>query len=351
MCLITVGPATKVRTQLLDTPRMLDEIFWRNRDGFGVMYYRDDLPFAARHLPKNVEEARAWLDATLPHGDTPVAVHARFATHGAVQESNLHPFPVDDGFLMHNGILSATTHLARDGNSDTWHFCRLFLDGETRGIFGSDKEIGALGDLIGDNRFVFLGADGKMAIVNEEQGITHDEVWYSNLYAWDPGILDPRLDYSHGWGYLPYRGRGALVDAVDFAYCVAGGEAGTATELLDSNHAGDCYDELMYRFRPASFADLTKMDADELKVLGTLLRGDVDELVTLSYQLGSDVVVETLAWCVVWDEIEIEDDEPPVLDAYEEIDYAPGASDRALRRTFEMTDVEYAEMYSEVYAG
>jgi len=58
-----------------------------------------------------------------------IAVHLRFATHGAINPSNTHPFPVGRGaFLMHNGILSAFGRHGDAGLSDSADLARVLGD-------------------------------------------------------------------------------------------------------------------------------------------------------------------------------------------------------------------------------
>jgi hypothetical protein len=46
-------------------------------------------------------------------------------------------------------------------------------------------------EFIGNNRFVFMNGEGRMQHVNFEQGIEHDDMWFSNTYAWTPSRLIP----------------------------------------------------------------------------------------------------------------------------------------------------------------
>jgi hypothetical protein len=46
-------------------------------------------------------------------------------------------------------------------------------------------------EFIGNNRFVFMNGEGRMQHVNFDQGIEHDDMWFSNTYAWTPSRLIP----------------------------------------------------------------------------------------------------------------------------------------------------------------
>jgi hypothetical protein len=73
-----------------------------------------------------------------------------------------------------------------------------------------------VGEFIEDNRFVFIDDDGEMTIVNREQGIEHDGMWFANTYAWDPSLLIP--GYRKVFGVRGYSGwgRGRWNDLDDY---------------------------------------------------------------------------------------------------------------------------------------
>lgn len=225
MCLITVGKATNIRSCLLGTVGLVEDIFSNNSDGFGVMFAGDKGGIVHKTLPKTADEASAWLDLVLPKDDREVAVHARYATHGVINladdgDDNTHPYAVDGGYLMHNGILQLDTKSNKD-RSDTWHFCRSYLEGTAHTLFATEGGRMLLGDHIGNNRFVFLGKDGRMYIVNEDQGIHGADLWFSNTYAWDPSyvIKSYRKPVAKTWGRFLSSvpaSKGKVWDSTDF---------------------------------------------------------------------------------------------------------------------------------------
>lgn len=126
--------------------------------------------------------------------------HSRFGTHGDMGEYNIHPFYVaDDSVMAHNGILPDKYHPTslKDRRSDT----RIFVDriasfvDNPNGV-PSRRGAAHLGRRIGTgNKLVFISTRSgqpKVRIVNSNQGIQVDGVWYSNT-----GYL---TDYSwYGW--------------------------------------------------------------------------------------------------------------------------------------------------------
>lgn len=150
------------------------------------------------------EALDGFLEARAELGQGSVGLfHSRFGTHGEEGEFNIHPFYVgDEGTVMaHNGILpSRYLPTLGDRRSDT----RIFVDRHTSFVDNPNgvpsRRGGAmLGRKIGTgNKLVFLSirsGQPKTRIVNVNQGVQVDGVWYSN-----DGYL---MDYS--WYGLRYR--------------------------------------------------------------------------------------------------------------------------------------------------
>jgi len=110
-------------------------------------------------------------------------IHFRWATHGTKDETNCHPFFVDDLAMIHNGIVNIDT--ASDlSRSDTWHFMEKVI----APMYRRDRDFFTRSEVIFNmelahpgSKFAFLRQDGKVAIWNEQHGITEkDGHWYSN---------------------------------------------------------------------------------------------------------------------------------------------------------------------------
>ena len=95
--------------------------------------------------------------------------------------------------MMHNGVLH-TGNAADKTKSDTWHFIKDYLHSA---VSASPERVYDAGfvammeEFIGNNRFVFMNGEGRMQHVNFDQGIEHDDMWFSNTYAWTPSRLIP----------------------------------------------------------------------------------------------------------------------------------------------------------------
>jgi hypothetical protein len=207
MCLIIVGKADKLKSTLLNTNGMLEDIYRSNPDGIGIMYASRRGLRIFKRLPKTVAQARHFL-ARMPGDERNLAVHFRWTTHGNTDKLNCHPYTVVEGecALMHNGVLHTGNNNDRS-KSDTWHFIKDYLEGAVK-LAPQIVHDAGFKALVKDyirmsNRFVFMTRDGTMSIINSKEGIEHDGLWFSNTYAWRPAVLIP----NHNSGYN-YRSRG-----------------------------------------------------------------------------------------------------------------------------------------------
>ena len=209
MCLLQTGSSAAIRAQLLNTPGLIEDVYESNSDGLGVMYTEHGALVTARILPKHHLEAREFL-AALPDDSRPLALHWRMRTHGAITLDQCHPYDVDEETaLMHNGILD-TGNAADTSKSDTWHFIADYLQNTGPDVLHNPGYLKMLGEFIGNNRFAIMSADGRLSVVNKDQGIEHDGVWFSNTYAWSPHLLiptyKPRTVYGNYGNYGRWRG-------------------------------------------------------------------------------------------------------------------------------------------------
>jgi predicted glutamine amidotransferase len=213
MCLIITGQSSKVRSTLLDTHGLLSDIFTSNPDGIGFMYGSAKGLKVTKTLPKNLGDATAFIQR-LPQDDREIAIHFRWTTHGKTDMLNCHPYDVIPGFIamMHNGVLH-TGNAADKNKSDTWHFIQDYLHSAVSAspeLVYDAGFVSMLEEFIGNNRFVFMNGEGRMQHVNFDQGIEHDDLWFSNTYAWSPSRLIPSYksttikSYSYTSAYGSY---------------------------------------------------------------------------------------------------------------------------------------------------
>ena len=199
MCLLTTSTASAFRTTFLATPHLLENVYQNNPDGLGIMFAKGGKVKVFKTLPKTAAEARAFLESKLPKNDTHVAIHWRWRTHGAINIDQCHPYKVSEtAWLMHNGVLH-TGNEDDDTKSDTWHFAKNYLAGLPDDTLHHDGFLKLIGDYIENNRFAILSADGRLSVVNTDQGIEHDGVWFSNTYAWEPSLLIPEYGFRKNY--------------------------------------------------------------------------------------------------------------------------------------------------------
>lgn len=281
MCMLIVGTAQQIRDTVLGTPRLLESIIHRNPDGIGAMFMtRAGLPYAVKRaaLP-DAEYARAWLDSTLPGNGAPCAVHARYATHGKVDRENCHPFELDGGYFMHNGVLHIDTS-ADTSKSDTRHYMERYLAGRTQTLLSDHYGRELVGEHIDGNKFAWLSPDGHIYVVNRAQGFEWGDVWFSNTYALDMSIIDPT--------YRVYTTTGdpraaKTLSHVAESYYGADGAGGHATSILRWAVGYESAD-------PGAFADETlgDWDVDTLPILS------VDDVLECLEECGVCEVVYAL---------------------------------------------------------
>lgn len=195
MCQIFAGPVADVKSLLLDTPGLIENVFAYNSDGVGYMYAAGGRLVTQKIVPATAAQARVFIES-LPDGGSDAAVHFRMTTHGDTDHTNAHPYPVVDGVaLIHNGILSHGNAADRT-KSDTWHYTQrlaaqlahapgLIHEAEWRRLV--EKDIGE------GNRFVLMDSHGIAHILNRDTGLEKGSVWVANTYSFDAGILWPEM--------------------------------------------------------------------------------------------------------------------------------------------------------------
>jgi len=174
-------------------------------DGFGVMWWNATMEAAKVY---RTTSAKAFIKRFKELGDgDKVVIHARYATHGKIQNSNCHPFfsPKFGAAMMHNGVISIKT----DGQcTDSETYLRYledcFNDLDDMLVHKTLVE----GDIIG-SKFVFMTSNGDIHIFNKHSGVERNNCWYSNStvfpYEWkgNTGITYSPVDGSvikNGWG-------------------------------------------------------------------------------------------------------------------------------------------------------
>lgn len=206
MCLLGSQPAGTVWDE-----EHIRDFYSRNSDGIGVMWAESGVLYSQKIVPTKVQDAIDFTNEFINGREC--IWHWRMRTHGNVDLTNCHPYPLL-GFegqdvnipmlLMHNGVLS-TGNAADTTKSDTWHYIRDFL----RPILANNPDWAfspefeeLIAKHIGGNRFAIMDAHGRSVIVNRRQGVEYKGAWLSNTYAWSAHKFMPKPAYT----YQPYSG-------------------------------------------------------------------------------------------------------------------------------------------------
>lgn len=175
MCLLIHCPLGKTVPEA-----HIRESWSRNRDGGGFAYHE---PKNGLHLTKGFMDVEEFVTALKEHAGKQMVVHLRFATHGAHDELNTHPFEAGGGWVMgHNGVLSDAR--IRGKESDTAAFVRdciyPVLSDHPKEILHNGKWRKTLEIATKGSKLVFLHSSGKHVIIHENEGHYNEGVWYSN---------------------------------------------------------------------------------------------------------------------------------------------------------------------------
>lgn len=205
MCIAIVKPKGKDLSN-----KALKLGFDANSDGAGFAYNHNGKLFVKKGY-FNVEDFIADIRDVQVSCDNPaMIIHARLASHGVIDESNCHPFLVNDDLaVIHNGIIGGEYSALANidpSHSDTYFFVEKYLKPLSRqepkfyldNIIKSD-----IASIIGAyNKLCFLDSDGNYSIINEKSGFWLNDVWYSNSSCQVRGFnANPALQAKY-YGYL-----------------------------------------------------------------------------------------------------------------------------------------------------
>ena len=243
MCLLISQPEGTVFDDAF-----LQGVYKKNGDGIGVMYIDNNKLHIRKALPQTFEDMKTFYNEHV--AGRKCAVHWRMKTHGHIDLNNCHPYEVlteEEGYplwLMHNGVL-ATGNSKDVSMSDTWHYIQDFLRPmllKNPEFFLTDAFKTIIGAHIGTgNKFALLDAFGNVVVVNERSGVTYNNAWLSNTYAWD--TTGTEHDYTrrhvyYGGGSLT-NSRSAFDDDDDvYPYYKTGSELGTGSYNLNGVKVG-----------------------------------------------------------------------------------------------------------------
>ena len=181
MCLIIHKPKdVRVHLDLLHSASQY------NPHGYGLMALTGPQKINIhRHHCTNFEELRR---AYLQVANYECVIHLRLRTKGNISKTNTHPFRVTKSiYVAHNGTLNI--HCRMPGRSDSWHIVNDYLTPLLRQkpkILHDEKFQQHLAAKIGPyNRLVFMDAQQKKTIINQQLGVEYQGLWLSNTKWFD----------------------------------------------------------------------------------------------------------------------------------------------------------------------
>lgn len=200
MCLIIASqPDKTLAPPELDT---IKDSMDMNPHGTGLVYSQGGKLHIMRYLLVDAvsvhERIKQLTDAKLPW-----VFHVRFATHGANNLRNCHPFQVaEHTAIAHNGVIHG---YGSTRDSDTRDYLNRFARGlnmeeyhEERSLF----EIFGRREIAG-NKFAIISADGRVSIINKQLGADCPEtgLWFSDALYIEGGAPGRWTRYSDDWSH------------------------------------------------------------------------------------------------------------------------------------------------------
>lgn len=171
MCVILVKPAgVKLPKQ-----KIFKNCHDANSDGMGYCTISDGKVYGSKGFtdPVELHEHLARIPRSYP-----LIVHFRYATHGAVNKTATHPFPITsnedelkatkweaDIGVAHNGIIPGFGSYTKKGLSDTQEYIRDVLSDST--VYASlfHPDVQRMIEVTSNSKFAFLAGTGELKMI------------------------------------------------------------------------------------------------------------------------------------------------------------------------------------------
>lgn len=229
MCIIVYKPQGR-KLPSLDTLRAC----WDNNpDGAGIMWPDGERVNIRKGFMTWPDFLEALDDVTssIDVEETPMALHFRIATHGAVVPGCCHPFAVKNSFekmrmaeicaevgFMHNGTLSGLE--TDDATSDSMAFAKSVLvplKAMCDDFLDDKRALRVIENSTQGSRFLLMAKDGRVRTFG--QWVPDDGIYYSNRnfvprFAYEPSLFDnTAFDAWMTFGGLDDLSRYSMFDA------------------------------------------------------------------------------------------------------------------------------------------
>jgi predicted glutamine amidotransferase len=189
---------------------LLKNCWDNNGDGAGLLYIDNKKQMKTFKELKSFEVFyQEYSRVKKSYGKRNIVIHFRISTHGKIDETNCHPFLVNDNLgFVHNGMIYDVP-TSKD-YSDTYMFNEVVLKNFTEGFEYNEIILDMLEGFIGSSKLVFLNSNNEYAIVNEKAGHWANGCWFSNgSYKYVSNYVDYggtkvyRGSLGSGIGYTP----------------------------------------------------------------------------------------------------------------------------------------------------
>jgi predicted glutamine amidotransferase len=233
----------------------MEESYNSNKDGFGLMYIKDNKIITEKILPKNFDDCLQLFNKH-KNNCKEIGLHWRFKTVGNINLDNCHPHQVlkNEVYLMHNGP-SLPIPILDYGRSDTNQFIKYYFRNliiRNTEILEDKTFIKSINDFIGSDKLLVLNRKSeKFTIFNSQNGYFENDCWYSNSYLKKSKIIEK---YSFNQYPTPKE---------DEYYCDCD------NVCYKNNNICDCYKEEINEntelFDNINIYDLASMDLEEIE--------------------------------------------------------------------------------------
>lgn len=158
---------------------LLNNCWQNNGDGAGILYAKDGKMQIFKEMKSFDNFYNNYLDIRNDVSKQNIVLHFRISTHGKINETNCHPFLVNDelGFV-HNGMIYDVPRST--DFSDTYMFNECVLKNFAVGFEYNETILDMLDGFINGSKLIFLNANDDFAIVNEKAGHWNMGCWFSN---------------------------------------------------------------------------------------------------------------------------------------------------------------------------
>jgi hypothetical protein len=205
MCIISAIPQGKQISKAT-----LQRCWNNNQHGGGFMFTDGKRVQTFKELTSFKRYWKAFTEARALHPDSSFVCHFRISTHGKIDETNCHPFLVNNqlGFA-HNGIIRNAP--VSPNFSDTYMFNATILQNLPKSFLDNHATMSLIKEYIGSgSKLAFLTHDNRIVLVNEKAGEWDENgVWFSNSGYKEWGYYDrggQRVGtYGSTWGDTTYK--------------------------------------------------------------------------------------------------------------------------------------------------